>query len=219
MEKNREKEVEQSDFKKKADELKFNDKIDDKYTSNVLNKYEKGHQHNRWLVCSGVCSVLFGIACIVTMITVGIVFLVSSETLSEMSILSSVDFDEKKTQIIACCIAIPVMGILSIVVGVKVYSYSSYTHEMLVDRAPAIMFTAFIQFFVSAFIFALLTVIGYFIGRGMDYGAIYYNKIDKYDPSSEYLGNRNYYENGPFTVDEKPYVSKVEDDHKNNLVA
>lgn len=206
-------------FKKKADELKFNDKIDDKYTSNVLNKYEKGHQRNRWLAWSGILSILFGIICVVTMVTVGIIFITSAESLQELSKYGQANFDREKSKVIACAIAIPIMGVLSIIVGVKVYGYSNYTREMLMEKSARIMFVAFIQFFVSACIFSLLTVIGYFVGRGIDYGAIYYNKIEKYDPRSEYLGNRNYYENGPFTVDEKPYVSKIEDSEKHNLIA
>ncbi len=207
------------DFKKKADELKFNDKIDDKYTSNVLNKYEKGHQRNRWLAWSGILSILFGIICVVTMVIVGIIFISSAESLQELSKYGQADFDKEKSKVLACAIAIPIMGILSIIVGVKVYGYSNYTREMLMEKSARIMFVAFIQFFVSACIFSLLTVIGYFVGRGIDYGAIYYNRIEKYDPRSEYLGNHNYYENGPFAVDERPYVSKIEDSEKHNLTA
>lgn len=206
-------------FKKKVDELKFNDKIDDKYTSNVLNKYEKGHQRNRWLAWSGGLSILFGITCIITMVIVGMIFVTSAESLQELSRVEQANFDKEKSKVIACAIAIPIMGILSIIVGVKVYSYSNYTREMLMEKSARIMFVAFIQFFVSACIFSLLTVIGYFVGRGIDYGAIYYNKIEKYDPRTDYYGNKNYYENGPFTFDEKPYISKVDDNEKHNLIA
>ena len=111
------------DFKRKADELKFNDKIDDKYTSNVLNKYEKGHQRNRWLAWSGVLSILFGIICVVTMVTVGIVFLTSAESLQDLSIHGQADFDKERSKVLICAIVIPIIGILSIIVGVKVYGY------------------------------------------------------------------------------------------------
>ena len=40
-----------------------------------------------------------------------------------------------------------------------------------------------LQFLFGGLIFSALTIVGYFVGIGSDYGAIYYNKVD--NPSTQ----------------------------------
>lgn len=167
-------------YNQKADELKFKDVIDDNYTNSVMNKYQKGHQKNKWFVWSGYLSIVFGIFCLFIMIIVGANFISKSDHLKELAIFENYDYEKKKAEVIAVCIIMPIIGILALLVGFKIKSFSSYTREMLMKKTTLVMTFAVLQIFVGGLIFSILTFAGYFVGRGIDYGAIYYNRIEEY---------------------------------------
>ena len=96
---------------------------------------------------------------------------------------------------IICSIIIPIIGIISILVGIKILSFSKYSKEELIDHVGKLCGFAVLQFIFSAFIIVLLTVVGYFVGIGSDYGAIYYNRIDRGEASKRLADARILYEN------------------------
>lgn len=168
-------------YDKKVDELEFNENIDDEYTKNVMNKCLRGHQDNKWMAASGILSILLGAACIITMIIVGLVFVYSSESLHDMAVIDgTVDFEAEKRKVIICSIIIPLIGILNIYLGLKINSFAGYTREMLMRNTGTIVCFGIMQCIAGGFFICILTFIGYLVGRGMDYGAIYYNKVDTY---------------------------------------
>ena len=179
--------------KYKIEDLEFDESIDDKYTSSVFNKYKNGIHQNKWFLASGSLSIIFGIICIIVMAIVGIVFATSSPYLSGWSV--SADFETKKNQVLICSIIIPIIGIISILVGIKILSFSKYSKEELIDHVGKLCGFAVLQFIFSAFIIVLLTVVGYFVGIGSDYGAIYYNRIDRGEASKRLADARILYEN------------------------
>lgn len=179
--------------KYKIEDLEFDESIDDKYTSSVFNKYKNGVHQNKWFLASGSLSIIFGIICIIVMAIVGIVFATSSPYLSGWS--TSADFETKKNQVLICSIIIPIIGIISILVGIKILSFSKYSKEELIDHVGKLCGFAVLQFIFSAFIIVLLTIIGYFTGIGSDYGAIYYNRIDRGEASKRLADARILYEN------------------------
>ncbi len=175
------KEQHNASYEKKVDELKFNDKIDDAYTNSIIDKYKKGHKKNQWFNVSGSLTVLFGIICIVTMVIVGIIFASSSDRLRDLAIYDGYDYDSKKSLVTGLCIAIPIIGIFNILIGIKVCSFANYTREMLMAKGTKVVLMGCLQFLIGGFIISILTFVGYFVGRGIDYGAIYYNRIDGYN--------------------------------------
>ena len=179
--------------KYKIEDLEFDESIDDKYTSTVFNKYKNGIHQNKWFLSSGSLSIIFGIICIIVMAIVGIVFATSSPYLSGWS--ASADFETKKNQVLICSIIIPIIGIISILVGIKILSFSKYTKDELITHVGKLCGFAVLQFIFSAFIIVLLTIIGYFTGIGSDYGAIYYNRIDRGEASKRLADARILYEN------------------------
>lgn len=179
--------------KYKIEDLEFDESIDDKYTSSVFNKYKNGIHQNKWFLASGSLSIIFGIICVIVMAIVGIVFATSSPYLDGMA--SGADYESKKNQVIICSIIIPIIGIISILVGIKILSFSKYSKEELIDHVGKLCGFAVLQFIFSAFIIVLLTVVGYFVGIGSDYGAIYYNRIDRGEASKRLADARILYEN------------------------
>lgn len=193
--------------KYKSEDLEFDECIDDKYTSSVFNKYKNGIHQNKWFLASGSLSIIFGIICVIVMAVVGIVFATSSSYLNGMA--TSSDFETKKNQVLVCSIIIPIVGIISILVGIKILSFSKYTKSELVDHVGKLCGFAVLQFIFSAFIIVLLTVIGYFVGIGSDYGAIYYNRIDRGEASKRLADAKILYENK--LINEKEYRRIKED--------
>lgn len=193
--------------KYKSEDLEFDECIDDKYTSSVFNKYKNGIHQNKWFLASGSLSIIFGIICVIVMAVVGIVFATSSSYLNGMA--TSSDFETKKNQVLVCSIIIPIIGIISILVGIKILSFSKYTKSELVDHVGKLCGFAVLQFIFSAFIIVLLTVIGYFVGIGSDYGAIYYNRIDRGEAPKRLADAKILYENK--LINEKEYRRIKED--------
>lgn len=162
----------------RPEDLEIDKNIDDKYTSSALDRYKNGHTKNNWFTWSGILSILFGVACIVIMIVIGIVFVSSSESLKELASQQKYDYDAEKTKVIVCCIIIPIIGIIGILVGLKIKSYSNYSKEELIEHLGSIIGFSILQFLFGGVIFTILTLVGYFVGIGSDYGVIYYNRID-----------------------------------------
>ncbi len=170
-------------YLEKADEMKFNDKIDDSYTKGVIDKYEKGYQKNHWFSVSGIISILIGVACLVAVVILGVMLLVSSISFGKFAIYFDLDVESKKRMIIASFVLLPILGILNLVIGLKVGSFANYTRENLMNKSSFIMMVSFFQCIVGGLFICILTIVGYFVGRGIDYGAIYYNKIEEYSKS------------------------------------
>ena len=60
-----------------------------------------------------------------------------------------------------------------------------------------------LQFFFGGLIFVVLTLVGYFLGIGVDYGAIYYNRIDSSSVQFKRLADaKRMYENGMISYNE-----------------
>ncbi len=168
-------------YLEKADEMKFNEKIDDEYTKGVIDKYQKGYQKNHWFSVSAIISILIGIACLVGVVIIGVMLLVSSVSFGKFSIYFDLDIESNKRLIIASFILLPLLGVLNLLVGLKIGSFANYTRDNLMNKSSFIMMTSFFQCIIGGTFICILTIVGYFVGRGIDYGAIYYNKIDEYN--------------------------------------
>lgn len=166
-------------------DLEVDEKIDDKYTNSVFNKYKNGHQKNHWFTCSASFFILIGIIAVVTMVVVGLIFISSSDALKELAVNGDYDYEAKKTKVIICCILIPIIGIFSILIGLKINSFANLSKDELSKKVGKVMLFSFLQFIFGGTIFAFLTIIGYFMGIGSDYGAIYYNRIEGYNSNSK----------------------------------
>lgn len=185
----------------KSEDLEFDESIDDKFTSSVFNKYKNGVVQNKWFIVSGALSIVFGILCVIVMSVVGIVFATSTQYIDELA--SGEDYQAQKNKILICCIIFPIIGIISILVGIKILSFSKYSKEKLIEKVGEIIGFSFLQFIFSALIIVIFTIIGYFTGVGSDYGAIYYNRIDRGETSKRLSDARILYENQ--LIDEKEY--------------
>ena len=184
-------------------DYEIDEHIDDKYTSSVFEKYKSGKTKNSWFVWSGYLSVAFGVLCIVAMAVIGIIFAASSESLKQMQMNEGFDYDGARNNVIICCIIFPIMGIISIIVGLKIKSYGYYTKEELIDHVASIVGMSILQFFFGGLIFVVLTLVGYFLGIGVDYGAIYYNRIDSSSVQFKRLADaKRMYENGMISYNE-----------------
>ena len=159
-------------------DLEIDDAIVDKYTSSVFAKFKKGETNNRWFTASGILSILFGVIAFLTIIIIAIVFAVKREL-----IVGDGNFESVRTKIIISCIVVPIIAIISIIVGAKIKSYSKYSKARLIDNVVSISVMIVLQFLFGGLIFSALTIVGYFVGIGSDYGAIYYNKVD--NPSTQ----------------------------------
>lgn len=149
-------------------DLEFDENIDDKYTSTFIDKYKNGQTKNKWFTWSGMLSILFGVACIVAMIVVTIRYLSIGDTLEDV---------QRKT-ITVCAIIFPIIGLLSIFIGLKIKSFTHFVKDDYSKKLCTIVLFIILQFLFGGFIFAFLTIVGYFTGIGLDYGAIYYNRIN-----------------------------------------
>lgn len=178
-------------YLEKADEMKFNDKIDDDYTKGVIDKYEKGYQKNHWFSVSAIISILIGVACLVAVVIIGVMMFVSSISFGKFAIYFDLDIEANKRIIIASFILLPLLGILNLLIGLKVGSFANYTREQLMNKSSFIMMVSVFQCIVGGTFICILTIVGYFVGRGIDYGAIYYNKIEEYN-KTELAKNDNY---------------------------
>ena len=119
-----------------------------------------------------------GVIAFLTIIIIAIVFAVKREL-----IVGDGNFESVRTKIIISCIVVPIIAIISIIVGAKIKSYSKYSKARLIDNVVSISVMIVLQFLFGGLIFSALTIVGYFVGIGSDYGAIYYNKVD--NPSTQ----------------------------------
>lgn len=168
---------EASDEQIRPQDLNFDENIDDKYTSEILKKHQNGNVKNKWFSCSGILSILFGVLCILSIIIAGISFIASKGD------------DDYRNKIVICSIVFSILGILSILVGIKIKSFSRYDKAQLIDHLGTIVAFIVLQFFFGGMIFAFLTLAGYFVGIGSDYGAIYYNRIDNLSQKQKKLAD------------------------------
>ncbi len=178
-------------YLEKADEMKFNEKIDDSYTKGVIDKYEKGYQKNHWFSVSAIISILIGVACLVAVVIIGVITIFSNLSFGKFAISFDMDVEASKRMLIASFILLPLMGILNLLVGLKVGTFANYTREQLMNKSSFIMTVSFFQCIIGGTFICILTIVGYFVGRGIDYGAIYYNKIEEYN-KSELSREENY---------------------------
>ena len=162
----------------KSTDLIIDDNIDDKYTSYVLNKYKDGQMKNKWFIWSGVFSILISIACVIGAIAVGVSFAISSDYLRQLASQNQFNYDAEKTKTIIICVVLAILGIIGLYVGLKIKSYSHYSKEELIENVFSIIVFSILQVIFGGVIFVILTLIGYFVGIGSDYGVIYYNRID-----------------------------------------
>lgn len=178
----------------KKEDLELDQNIDDKYTSSVFSRYKNGITNNKWFKASGIISIIFGILCIVIMAIVALNFAFSTPTGN----------DKERNTIIICTIVFTIMGLISIIIGAKIYSLAKYNKRQLIDSLGLVCALCVFQFFFSGLIFVVLTIVGYFAGLGEDYGVIYYNKIDKGDSMEKKLHDAKiFYQND--LISEKEY--------------
>lgn len=186
----------------KPEDLEFDEQIDDKYTSSVFARYKNGNSKNKWFLWSGYLSIVFGILCVLSMAILGIVFAIRSGELRQDS---SYDYDENRTKILVSCIIVSVVGIIGFIVGLKVKNFAKYNQEELIEHVWLIVGISILQFFFGGFIFVILTFVGYFVGIGSDYGAIYYNRIDNSSEQYRRLKDaKSLYQNG--VIDYEEYI-------------
>lgn len=161
----------------KPQDLEFNKNIDDKYTSSFIDKYKSGKTTNKWFTASGILSILFGITCIFVMLIIIFKFIANKG--------SNVDYDAEKKKIIISGVVVFVVGILSILIGCKIKSFSKYIKDDYVKNLGTIILFIILQLLFGGFILAIFTIVGYFAGIGLDYGAIYYNRIEESSSKSK----------------------------------
>ena len=195
----------------KKEDFEVADAIDDKYTKHLFDKYKSGEKNkNNYFTISGILSIVFGVICIVTMIIVGIVFISTVDHLKELAANGQLNFDKKKSQVIICCIIIPIIGIFSILIGTKICKFAKLKRKELPAHAIKVMTFAVLQFFFGGLVFSFLTIIAYFMGIASDYGAIYYSRIDKGDITEKQLKNAKlYYQND--LINDKEYENLKQD--------
>ena len=184
----------------KEEDLVVDEAVVDNYTSSVFERYKSGRVKNKWFLWAGTLSIIFGINAVLIMAVITIIFVVRSDLL----VGSQSDYNFVRNQIIISSIVITIVGIIAILVGAKVKSYSKYTKEKLIDHIVSFSFVCVLQFIFGGIFPVILTVVGYFVGIGTDYGAIYYNRID--NPSTQYrklADAKKLFENG--VIDEQEY--------------
>ena len=133
---------------------------------------------NKWFIWSGVFSILLSIACVIGAIAVGVNFALSSDYLRQLASQNQFNSDAEKTKTIIICVVLAIIGIIELFVGLKIKSYSHYSKEELIENVFSIIVFSILQVIFGGVIFVILTLIGYFVGIGSDYGVIYYNRID-----------------------------------------
>ncbi len=162
----------------KPEDLEIDENVDDKYTSTIFERYKKGEQKNNWLLWSGYLSIAFGVICVISMAILGIIFASMSESLKQEQINGTYDYDGTRLKVIICCIVFSIVGICSFLIGLKIKHYSHLSQEEMIDKVWEIIWISILQFFLGGVFTVILTLVGYFVGIGSDYGAIYYNRID-----------------------------------------
>ncbi len=176
------------------DDLEMDQNIDDKFTSSAFSRYKNGITNNKWFKASGLISIIFGILCIVIMAIIALNFAFTTPTGN----------DKERNTIIICTIVFTVMGLISIIIGAKIFSLAKYNKKQLINSLGLVCALCVFQFFFSGLIFVALTIVGYFAGIGEDYGVIYYNKIDKGDSMQKKLHDAKiFYQND--LISEKEY--------------
>lgn len=176
------------------DDLEIDQNIDDKFTSSAFSRYKNGITNNKWFKASGLISIIFGILCIVIMAIIALNFAFTTPTGN----------DKERNTIIICTIVFTVMGLISIIIGAKIFSLAKYNKKQLINSLGLVCALCVFQFFFSGLIFVALTIVGYFAGIGEDYGVIYYNKIDKGDSMQKKLHDAKiFYQND--LISEKEY--------------
>lgn len=184
----------------REEDLRVEDGVIDSYTSSVFKRYKKGLIKNRWFLWSGYWSIVFGVLAILSMAIVAIIFVVRDDL-----IMSPQDnYEDVRNKIIISGVIVPIIGIISIIVGAKIKSYSKYSKDKLIDHIISFSFMCAMQFIFGGIFPVFLTVVGYFVGIGTDYGAIYYNRID--NPSTQYrrlADAKRLYEEG--VIDEQEF--------------
>lgn len=189
----------------KEEDFVVDENIDDKYTKNLFEKYKGGQKiKNAWFTYSGGLSIAFGIISIITALVVGIVFLATAEQLKQLALAGQLDYEKRQMQVTICCIVLPIIGILSILIGSVICSFAKYKKKELPQNAIKIMTFAVLQFFFGGLIFSFLTVIAYFMGIGSDYGAIFYNRIDQGDITEKQLKDAKLYHQNKL-INDKEY--------------
>ena len=176
------------------EDLEIDQNIDDKFTSSAFSRYKNGITNNKWFKASGLISIIFGILCIVIMAIIALNFAFTTPTGN----------DKERNTIIICTIVFTVMGLISIIIGAKIFSLAKYNKKQLINSLGLVCALCVFQFFFSGLIFVALTIVGYFAGIGEDYGVIYYNKIDKGDSMQKKLHDAKiFYQND--LISEKEY--------------
>lgn len=176
------------------DDLEMDQNIDDKFTSSAFSRYKNGITNNKWFKASGLISIIFGILCIVIMAIIALNFAFTTPTGN----------DKERNTIIICTIVFTAMGLISIIIGAKIFSLAKYNKKQLINSLGLVCALCVFQFFFSGLIFVALTIVGYFAGIGEDYGVIYYNKIDKGDSMQKKLHDAKiFYQND--LISEKEY--------------
>lgn len=180
------------------DDYEIDENIDDEYTSSIFESFKNGDNQNKWFLASGYLSIIFGAICFVCFVFVGI------EGLKQLQMQSSYDFDEKRIKFILACVILPIVGFLGIFTGVKIKSFADYDSEKLAENLTSLIFYAILQFLFGGVLTAILTVVGYFVGIGQDYGAIYYSRLEDFpDRQSRLAEAKKMYEQG--LIDEEEY--------------
>ena len=177
--------------KHSKDDLELGQNIDDRYTSSVFSRLKNEEFENKWFKASGIISILIGILTIIIVLSIALDFAFSSIENNA----------SKREPILICTIIFTIIGIISIVIGKKIFNLSKLNKEKLIDNLKKVCFLCVFQFLFSGFIFVILTVIGYFVGIAEDYGVIYYNRIDNYETVEKSLKDSKIY-----------YQSEINDD-------
>lgn len=152
----------------REEDLTIDENIDDKYTNKVLNKYKYGKVKNLWFFASAVISIVFGIACLFSMLIIAWHYLING----------AVTNASERSKIVIITIVFSVCGLISILVGMKVASFSNFKKEQCNAHLGEIIAMGLLQFFFSGVIVVIFTIIGYFSGISSDYGVIFYNRLD-----------------------------------------
>ena len=129
-------------------------------------------------------SIIFGFLAIIVTVIV-------TSTYGIKGVRGSYDLDANKTKLLTIALVMIIYGLCSLAIGVKIAALANYTREMLMKKTSYVVVLAIFQLILGGVIFSIFTLVGYFVGRGIDYGAIYYNKIEGYNrndrPKSEDL--------------------------------
>lgn len=181
------------------EDLVVDDAVIDSYTKTVFERYKRGMVNNKWFSWSGYLSIIFGVLAILIMAIVAIVFV----TREDLILSPQDDYNSVRNKIIISSIIVPIIGIIAIIIGIKIKFYSKYSKDKLIDHITSFSFMCALQFIFGGIFPVILTVIGYFVGIGTDYGAIYYNRID--NPSTQYrrlADAKKLYEEGVIDAEE-----------------